>query len=785
MVQVSYPGVYIQEVSSGVHTITGVATSIAAFFGRASEGPVGQAIRLLSYADFERKFGRPLPESELAHAVRLFFLNGGTDCYVTRLIKAGTGQKASLMLKNEAGADVLRLTAKEIGAWGNSLSFEVDFATARPEDTFHLRIFRFAPDGNVVSSEEFLNLSMDKDNSRFAPAALSQGSSLVDAEWAFANAAAADAAAPNAGFSQSRRLFTNDQAGRDAFAAVLAAAANTSKLRLSVDGSPYFDVDLADAFAAGAAEADILTAVTARINASLPASLLGAVAASFADFPAAGPATHRLLQLTSNTAAGKSVSILPGSSKDAAGALLLGADQGGLERARYGALRPAPTGIFFSLNRLDALSNLFQNDFDTLTLEGKSIALSGASSLVSNPPGNASRWYQAASGNDGVRQKLAVMAAAINGAGVGWSAKVAGYRLLLARKSGTANLSPALGFAGATATPDATWFIANTRLYTLGVTGAFTGAATPGLEGVAPDVAAYTGSPDLHSGFYALDTVDLFNLMILPYDAALSEDQFRGLWAPASVYCASRRAFLLIDSPQSWDAGFDKAVDPSKGIRQLRIGADKDHAAVFYPHIRISDAGLLKTIGAAGAIAGLMARTDANRGVWKAPAGTEASLFNVTDLALKLTDLENGVLNKEGVNCIRLFPNGIVNWGARTLDGADDFGSEWKYVPIRRLALFLEESLFRGTKWAVFEPNDEPLWAKIRQNLGAFMNSLFRQGAFQGTSPQEAYFVKCDKETTTQNDRNLGIVNIEVGFAPLKPAEFVVIKIQQIAGDLG
>ena len=179
-----------------------------------------------------------------------------------------------------------------------------------------------------------------------------------------------------------------------------------------------------------------------------------------------------------------------------------------------------------------------------------------------------------------------------------------------------------------------------------------------------------------------------------------------------------------------------------------------------------------------------MARTDANRGVWKAPAGIDAGVRGITGLNVELTDAENGVLNKKGVNCLRALPNGIVNWGARTLDGDDDFGSEWKYIPVRRFALFLEESLYRGTRWAVFEPNDEPLWANIRLNINAFLFSLFRQQAFQGTSPQEAYYVRCDKTTTTQDDRNKGIVNIEVGFAPLKPAEFVIIKIQQMAGEL-
>jgi phage tail sheath protein FI len=154
-------------------------------------------------------------------------------------------------------------------------------------------------------------------------------------------------------------------------------------------------------------------------------------------------------------------------------------------------------------------------------------------------------------------------------------------------------------------------------------------------------------------------------------------------------------------------------------------------------------------------------------------------------LAVKLTDLENGMLNPLGLNGLRNFAIfGNVSWGARTLEGADQQASEWKYIPVRRMALFIEESLFEGTKWVVFEPNDEPLWSQIRLNIGAFMQNLFRQGAFQGTTPREAYFVKCDKETTTQNDINLGIVNIIVGFAPLKPAEFVVIKLQQMAGQV-
>jgi hypothetical protein len=181
----------------------------------------------------------------------------------------------------------------------------------------------------------------------------------------------------------------------------------------------------------------------------------------------------------------------------------------------------------------------------------------------------------------------------------------------------------------------------------------------------------------------------------------------------------------------------------------------------------------------------MYARTDAQRGVWKAPAGQEAALTGVQQLTVPLTDMENGQLNPMGLNCLRSFPLiGRVIWGARTLRGADQLESQWKNVPVRRTALFIEESLYEGTKWVVFEPNDDSLWAQIRLSVGSFMQSLFRQGAFQGTSPLTAYFVKCDSESTTQNDIDQGIVNIVVGFAPLKPAEFVIIQIQQMAGQL-
>jgi phage tail sheath protein FI len=290
-------------------------------------------------------------------------------------------------------------------------------------------------------------------------------------------------------------------------------------------------------------------------------------------------------------------------------------------------------------------------------------------------------------------------------------------------------------------------------------------------------------------GLWALEKTDLFNLLCIPPLTRAPEGNVSSQTrSAAAVYCKKRRALYIADPLNAWDEVSDLTTGAS-GLDSAVWGlARSENAALYFPRLRLPDPlqeGRLSEFAPCGAVAGIMARTDAARGVWKAPAGLEATLNGVAEITVKLTDGENGQLNPLAVNCLRTFPvTGRVVWGARTLLGADMLASEWKYVPVRRLALFIKESLYRGTQWVVFEPNDEPLWAQIRLNLGAFMNGLFRQGAFQGRSPREAYFVKCDKETTTQTDINLGIVSIVVGFAPLKPAEFVVIKIQQMAGEI-
>jgi uncharacterized protein len=310
------------------------------------------------------------------------------------------------------------------------------------------------------------------------------------------------------------------------------------------------------------------------------------------------------------------------------------------------------------------------------------------------------------------------------------------------------------------------------------------GTGLPATADIIGDQAAFTG-------LYALQKVDLFNLLCIP-DATRANASdpnaldpnvnSNAIYSAAIALCDQRRAFLIIDPPPNvtsvagavdWKSSQLVVVDPN--------------GAAFFPRLRLPDPlnkYQLRTFAPCGVVAGVYATTDGSRGVWKAPAGTAATLNGVQSMVYKLSDPENGVLNPLGLNCFRTFPvYGSVLWGARTLVGADAMANQWKYVPVRRTALFIEESLYRGTQWVVFEPNDEPLWASIRLNVGAFMQSLFLKGAFQGSTPNQAYFVKCDSETTTQEDIDTGIVNILVGFAPLKPAEFVVIQIEQITAQ--
>ena len=634
--QLTYPGVYIEEVPSGVRTITGVATSIAAFVDSFKRGPTDKAVQILGMADFEREFGGLDASSEGSYAIQQFFLNGGSEAWVVRVVP-DDAERASVDIATSTAASSTAFTAraKSEGEWGNSIRIRVDNKTPVPGE-FNLAVLEYTTIGGspvVAKQEVFRNLSMDSSKTNFLGTVVNDtisGSKLIDI----------------IGPGITPPLSNGTLSGEHTENPVLAQPPQQFTLTIA-DGS---------------------TQQTANAILNLPE----------------GP--------TALTA------IAPA-----------------LESAIRAA---APASAFFA---------------------GASVSVVGNRLLVLAGPGNPAN--QVSFQDSSLVQALKL----------GNNASVNLQEYILGRDA---------------------------------IAGTAQRAGTEGENGSDPITAGkIIGDLNSKRGIYALEDVPLFNILCIPRAALLVADQANAVITVSENYCETRRAFFIMDTPPGIIdiQGIKNWLDANNNLRNK-------NAALYYPRVMIPDPlndFRLRSVGASGTIAGLFAKTDSSRGVWKAPAGTDASLTNVPALEDILTDLENGVLNPLAINCLRNFPiYGNVCWGARTLDGSDQEASEWKYIPVRRLALFIEESLFRGTQWVVFEPNDEPLWSQIRLNIGAFMHNLFTQGAFQGSTPKEAYFVKCDKETTTQNDINLGIVNIVVGFAPLKPAEFVVIKLQQLAGQI-
>jgi uncharacterized protein len=648
----TYPGVYVEEIPSGVRTITGVATSVTAFIGRARKGPIDEAVDIASFADFERTFGGLWLDSTMSFAVRDFFLNGGARAVIVRLFHS---------LATDAVATIASAAGKE--ANGKD-------AKGKAEDKLkEIKDDASKPAGVKNAAEH----------------AIVPIRALADAADKDAIKAAVDKALATAAElpSDARSIDVVGPDGKPTSLSFRAASPGkwAGRLRVQVEKASGPGLD-GVANGLGVTKDDLF---------KLTATDLG---------PGGGSETHLNVTLK----------------KD-------------------------------SLRRVDkvlvASSGLIRWNGDNLDTTEVDLP-----DLTSDPDAD--------------------------------DKKVKGDAL--------ATAYAALAFAR-TANPDPTSDPVKKAKEALDKA---IDTALASVDDGGPlafnDFVPSGGEADkegLHSleQLYARDGI--FNLLcIAPYTA--TQDVEPNLIAVAGAYCEKRRAMLLVDAPTTWKSvgaatkGF--SADPDE------VGYRGRNAALFFPRLKMPNPlrdNRIEEFAACGAVAGIFARTDTQRGVWKTPAGLDAAVVGASSFTVPLTDDENGLLNPLGINCLRTFPTfGRVLWGGRTLRGADAFADEYKYTSVRRTALFIEESLYRALKWVVFEPNDEPLWAQIRLNVGAFMNNLFRQGAFQGQTKNEAYFVRCSAETTTQNDINLGIVNINVGFAPLKPAEFVVIRLQQMAGEI-
>lgn len=642
MAILSYPGVYVEEVSSGIRPIEAASSSTAAFVGLSEKGPDNEALRVTSWTEFQRHYGAHINDGYLAHSVFQFFNNGGRQCYIVRITRADA-RVANVTVQNRATVPVngLVFSAKNKGAWGNFLYLQIEDGSSDSGNTFKISIRKqvevdLVPADflNIAPLETHDDLSMDPASAKYVVEVLRQNSTLIDASIDAVN--------------------TSLQRGfhRGGNGPALPVSPNLN-FQINLDGDGYQQVVLPGGLGTMAAVAGaIQTAVTAltRLKTSTdPAAFTGFTSVVVNG----GTPTEHLLLASGTTSAVSAVRMQNASANNAAASLKLGEGNGG-----------------YSEN-----------------------------GLADRRPANASA----------IQVGDAAVAAPVS-------------------------------------------------------------AVTLGLDGTA----ALT-ELSYSAGFTHLNNKTDFSLLAVPgVGTTTMVDQ-------GMAYCQNRPlqdVFYIGEMDQD-----DDTPSEAESFRKA-LTTPNSYGAVYFPWIKALDPSGVSSepilLPPSGYIAGLYARIDAKRGVWKAPAGTEATVNGAVGLGINLTDTEQGNLNKIHVNCLRRFASsGIVSWGSRTIT-ADP---EYKYVPVRRMAIMLRVSVYNGIQWAVFEPNDEDLWAALRLNIGSFMTTLFRQGAFQGNSPSKAFFVKCDGETTTQTDIDLGIVNVLVGFAPLKPAEFIVVKISQKAGE--
>lgn len=788
-VRPTFPGVYIEEIPSGVRPIAAIATSTAAFIGTFRKGLVDEAVQLLSMADFEREYGGLDRSSEASYAVQQFFLNGGTEAWVVRIGQPGPvagpitaiTAAASGTLNSFGGAAILTFTAgrrirgesaDNPGDWGNFLRVEIEHNDSSTEAIFNLFVSEVAITGNrttVLQTETFRNLTMEPDTPNYAVEVVNQGSRLIY----LARASALNDFTPPA---------ANGTVSADLPAPVPAIGnIDTIAAILSVNQPLAAPIALT------------IPATTDDGFADWAAGLETAIQAAGGD-PSVLPEHQAYFTGATVVINGTGVpgdprrfTVIPGSGTPSnAPAMFV---FGGSDAANYGLNPPlsvSAAGIISSdlPAAVPTLTDLDTIDIRLVLPVWLTIPASVAGGFVEWAAGFQSA-LRAAGAEPSIRPEHRAYFTGATVDLVGDGSVTNPRRFVIRAGKGAQPFDPAamfifVGDDAANYGLDAPISAGPQQFLPTAGSGADGTIIDTATGNYLMPAAAFRGNALLKTGLYAIDDMDLVNIIAMPDVPRLGAAGALSVYAEAITYAESRRSMIIVDIPfsvvtidqmQTWLAGNSSLRHPN--------------SAVYYPRTFTPDPlnqNRQRSLASSGTIGGLWARTDTARGVWKAPAGTDARLRNVESLTYVMTDLENGTLNPLGVNCLRNFPiYSNICWGARTLDGADALASDWKYVPVRRTTLFIEESLYRGTKWVVFEPNDEPLWSQIRLNVGAFMHDLFRKGAFQGTTPREAYFIKCDGETTTQSDIDSGIVNIEVGFAPLKPAEFVIIKIQQIA----
>jgi phage tail sheath protein FI len=749
MPTLTYPGVYIEELPSAVHTITGVATSIAAFVGWAPQGSVTEATLVQSWQDFATQFGGLDSRSLLGYSVNQFFANGGQQAYIVRLVADGNdgtiaAGTATAELKDSNNNIFLTVQAANPGNWATNYGVVITPRSDNPQ-RFTLSTV-YAPTGSAPRVvEAFQNLTLVQNDPLYVVNVINSDSNYLAFATSYAPPTSTlPTSIPTTPFmlnGSSTPIYLQDQStpSPNIFMALEAKSPDTwpASFAVSVRAPTMTHVGWFDL------EVVYNPSHSQGVTAPVQVELMKNLSINPADSMFAGTwinANSQFIQVPSS--------------------FTFPASNTALDLAAAFPTPPTPlSNTAVQINdghSVNFLTVVISDPFNWPENIGLLVEASGAADFNLNVVYNPAAPL-------GVT--VPIVLEKINTVPVTAAGKTqinTDSNLVQVPASYTPpSMAPAYSFP-------ATFPTIPTML-------------VPNLDGTVlqPNTGPFENKMlDVHSdgthGVYFLSTVNIFNLLCIPGEntpAILSDLQ---------EFCAVERAFLIVDCQQN-DSFSTLQSGPPAGL----LGSYSANSAFYFPWIQAPDPlqqNRPSQFPPCGFIAGIYAATDSARGVWKAPAGIDAGLTGASGLNTVLTDLQNGTLNVQAINCLRQFNvYGNVVWGARTLQGNDQIGSQWKYVPIRRFALFLESSLYDGTQWVVFEPNDETLWGQVRLNVGSFLQGLFLQGAFAGSTPQQAYFVKCDGENNPPTSVALGVVNILVGFAPLYPAEFVVIQIQQIA----
>lgn len=677
--QLTYPGVYVQELPSGTHTISGVATSVTAFVGYLTRGPINTPVQCLNFGDFQRVFGGLDPNSITSFQVSQFFLNGGTEAWISRVCASSAppvqpktelvgavpgGSSASggagKGLTPTTGTNLVEIDSQNPGTWGENIFVTVDYMTNKP-NTFNMAATLYSVTSNSNASSSSYSIVQTQS----VPAVtldLSQSNSLIEVMQS-GNQNSALLAVPNLTTSPS----------------ILAPVASGTILVFTPPKT-----------------ATKVTSLTVTVQP--PAS-----------DPNKAPPPYTLTSTFSVASVGDMIAAIQSALSAAAGAM-------GFPSLASAQVRSCLSPFVQN----NAQAQLIQIWVPDPGFAGYLVSVSANPTTLTAVQ---SLNYQA--------QQLAVPTSS----------------------SPTPTPSPS-------STPP------------------------PPPDGLPPTGFDIAGNSTNRSGIYSLDAMQIVNLILVPDMSTMGTSDYLTSATAALNYALQRKAFAILDMPLTVTST-PSAVQWATSTPGT-FGTGIISAATYWPQVQIPTpfSTQLLTMGGSGTMAGVYALTDVNRGVWKAPAGITAPLAGVQQLPYVMNDQENGQLNPLGINALRTFPTyDNISWGARTLASANVADDDWKYISVRRLTLYLEQSLTQGLQWVVFEPNDASLWAQIRLSVNAFLHPLYLQGAFVGATPSQAYQVICDESTTTPEDMDNGIVNILILFAPVKPAEFVVISLQQMAGQ--